>query len=388
VSGGPLEGIRVVEAAAFVAGPYSAMMLADMGADVVKVEPPTGDPLRTFGRRVAGLSITFVNTNRNKSALTCDLRTDAGKAAFLELLEDADILVTNWRPGVAEGFGLDADFVRERFPKLVWVRITGYGLDGPLASTPVFDALIQARSGMMVAQGENAPRPVWSWIVDKVTASFAAQASLAGLVRRNTTGDGSIVDISLLDSFAYFNFPDLLTERTILSEHDRPALNAQNRGVRPVPTKDGWLMVNPVRGIQLKRALEAFGRADSIAELKTLNNSAATHRFFVIAEEAAAARTTAEWLEILAEHDVPAAPVLDFDAHFADPQVVHNRTYVEMSDPRLGPIRQPRFPARFNTGEAGIMPAPDLDRPRAESNERRHPDSMAMVKEERPKERP
>jgi crotonobetainyl-CoA:carnitine CoA-transferase CaiB-like acyl-CoA transferase len=126
-------------------------------------------------------------------------------------------------------------------------------------------------------------------------------------------------------------------------------------------------MVNPVRGVQLKRALEAFGRAESIAELKTLDNSAATHQFFVIAEEAAVARTTADWLEILAEHDVPAAPVFGFDAHLADPQVVHNGTYVEMSDPRLGPIRQPRFPARFDTGEAGIMPAPDLDRPQERS---------------------
>jgi crotonobetainyl-CoA:carnitine CoA-transferase CaiB-like acyl-CoA transferase len=366
--GGPLEGIRVIEAAAFVAGPYAAMMLADMGADVLKVEPPTGDPLRTFGRRVAGVSVNFVNANRNKSSLTCDLRTEDGKAAFLEVLEDADILVTNWRPGVAESFGLDADFVRDQCPRLVWVRITGYGPDGPLASTPVFDALIQARSGMMVAQGETTPRPVWSWIVDKVTASFAAQAGLAALVRRQTTGDGSIIDISLLDSFAYFNFPDLLTERTILSEHDRPPLNAQNRSVRPVPTKDGWLMVNPVRGIQLKRALEAFGRADAIAEMKALDNSSATYRFFVIAEEAAAARTTAEWLEILAEHDVPAAPVLDFDAHFTDPQVVHNETYVEISDPRFGPIRQPRFPARFTTGEAGITPAPDLNQPRAEKH--------------------
>jgi crotonobetainyl-CoA:carnitine CoA-transferase CaiB-like acyl-CoA transferase len=365
MSGGPLEGIRVVEAAAFVTGPYAAMMLADMGADVVKVEPPSGDPLRSFGRRVAGLSVNFVNTNRNKSALTCDLRTDDGRASFLKLLEEADMLVTNWRPGVAEEFGLDADSVRPWFPKLVWVRITGYGTDGPLASTPVFDALIQARSGMMVAQGGNAPHPVRSWIVDKVTAVFAAQTGLAALVRRQGTGDGSVVDISMLDSFAYFNFLDLMTERTILSERDRPGLNSQNRGVRPVRTKDGWLMVNPVRGVQLKRALEAFGRAETAAELKALDSSAATYRFFVIVEEAAAARTTDDWLEILAEYDVPAAPVFDFDAHLADPQVVHNGTYVEMSDPRLGPIRQPRFPARFDSGEAGIRPAPDFDKERS-----------------------
>jgi crotonobetainyl-CoA:carnitine CoA-transferase CaiB-like acyl-CoA transferase len=380
--------MRVVEAAAFVAGPFAAMMLADMGADLVKVEPPSGDPLRTFGRRVEGLGLNFVNTNRNKSSLTCDLRTEGGRAAFLDLLEHADMLITNWRPGVAEDFGLTAEIVRRQFPKLVWVRITGYGIDGPLASAPVFDALIQARSGMMVAQGEVEPRPVWSWIVDKVTATLAAQSGLAALARRHMTGDGSIVDISMLDSFAYFNFPDLMTERTILSERDRPALNTQNRGVRPVPTKDGWLMVNPVRGVQLKRALEAFGRAESIAELKKLDNSAATHRFFVIAEEAAVARTTAEWLEIMAAHDVPAAPVFDFDAHYMDPQVVHNGTYTEIADPRFGAIRQPRFPARFDTGDAGIVPAPDLVRPRSEDDEGFQPGSTVIGKPKRAKEWP
>jgi crotonobetainyl-CoA:carnitine CoA-transferase CaiB-like acyl-CoA transferase len=361
MGGGPLAGLRVVEAAAFVTGPFAAMMLADMGANVVKVEPPSGDPLRSFGRRVGGLSVAFVNTNRNKSAMTCDLRSDAGREVFFAMLEDADLLITNWRPGVAEDFGLDEALVRERFPKLVWVRITGYGKSGPLFAAPVFDALIQARSGMMIAQGEESPRPVWSWIVDKVTASFAAQTGLAALVRRGVTGTGSVVDISMLDSFAYFNFLDLMTERTVLSERDRPALNAQNRGVRPVKTMDGWLMVNPVRGVQLKRALEAFGRPESVAELKTLDNAAATHRFFVIAEEAAVARTTDDWLEIMAQHDVPAAPVFDFDAHLEDPQVVHNQTYVQIDDPRMGEIRQPRFPARFNTGEASIRPAPDLE---------------------------
>jgi crotonobetainyl-CoA:carnitine CoA-transferase CaiB-like acyl-CoA transferase len=367
MSGGLLGGIRVVEAASFVTGPFAAMMLADMGADVVKVEPPTGDPFRTFGRRVSGVSVSFVNTNRNKSALTCDLRTDVGRAELLKVLDGADMLITNWRPGVAESFGLGSEFIRHQFPKLVWVRISGYGTDGPLAATPVFDALIQARSGLMVAQGADEPRPVWSWIVDKVTATFAAQSGLAALVRRQVSGEGSIVDISMLDSFAYFNFLDLMTERTILSESDRPAVNSLNRNVRPVRTQDGWIMVNPVRGVTIKNALIAFGRAECVAELKTLDNASVTRRFFEILDEAAPQRSTAEWLEILTECDVPVAPVLDFDDHLVDPQVLHNATYVEIEDPRLGRIRQPRFPARFESGEVGIAPAPDLVRSQGET---------------------
>jgi crotonobetainyl-CoA:carnitine CoA-transferase CaiB-like acyl-CoA transferase len=363
---GPLEGIRVVEVATFVTGPFAGMMLGDLGAEVVKVEPPGGEFFRRYGRRVDGLSVNFVNANRNKKDVVIDLRDDAGLAELTKLLDGADVLLTNWRPGVAERFGLGADDVRRRFPRLVWVKISGFGPDGPLASTPAFDGLIQARSGLTIAQGEDRPHAVWSWVADKTTAAFAAQAALAGVVQRQLTGEGSVVELPMIDAFAYFNFPDLLSERTIIAEADRPAVNAQMRTIRALPTKDGWLMLNPARGVQMKAALQAFGREQRADEIKVLDPATATDMFFDVCAEVTPAKTTAEWLEILAAIDVPAAPVLDFDGHLADPQVIHNGTYVEIADPRFGPIRQPRFPARFSSGDAGIEPAPDADQHREE----------------------
>jgi crotonobetainyl-CoA:carnitine CoA-transferase CaiB-like acyl-CoA transferase len=366
LTNGPLQGTKVVEIASFVTGPFAAMMLADMGAEVIKVEPPTGEPFRRFGRRVAGMSVNFLNANRNKKDVAIDLAEARGAAELTTLLEHADVLVTNWRPGVAERLGLAVEEVRRRFPRLVWVRISGFGPDGPLAATPAFDGLIQARSGLAVAQGDDAPHAVWAWLADKSTAAFAVQAVLAALVQRGVTGEGAVIELPMLDAFAYFNFPDLLTERTILGEADRPALNPQMRSVRPVPTRDGWVLLAPVRGAQLKRALVAFGHADRVDELKGLDPATASHRFFEIAAASTPSKTTTEWLEIFATLDVPAAPVLDFDAHLTDPQILHNQTYVEVTDSRFGTIRQPRFPARFSTGDAGIAPAPELDQDRAE----------------------
>jgi crotonobetainyl-CoA:carnitine CoA-transferase CaiB-like acyl-CoA transferase len=363
---GPLDGIRVVEVATFVTGPFAGMMLADMGAEVIKVEPPTGEPFRTYGRNVDGLSINFVNANRNKKAVALDLQSDDGMRALRALLERADVLIANWRPGVAERLGLDTDEVRRQYPRLVWIRISGFGSDGPLASTPAFDGLIQARSGLTYAQGEEEPHAVWSWLADKSTATFAAQAAMAGLIRRANTGDGTIVELPMLDAFAYFNFPDLLSERTILDEKDRPPINPLMRTIRAVPTKDGWLMINPARGVQIKRAMELFGHGDRVAETKVLDPATAVDRFFRLAAEVTPTKTTAEWIDLLTARDVPAAPVMTYDEHLADPQVIHNRTYVEIDHPRFGAIRQPRFPARFSSGDAGIEPAPDLDQHRDE----------------------
>jgi crotonobetainyl-CoA:carnitine CoA-transferase CaiB-like acyl-CoA transferase len=366
MSNGPLHGIRAVEMATFVSGPFAAMMLADMGAEVIKVEPPTGETFRTYGRTIDGLSVNFVNTNRNKKAVAIDLRAETGTAELDELLQHADILITNFRPGVAERLGLSAEDVRRRYPRLVWVRISGFGPDGPLAATPAFDGLIQARSGLMVSQGEESPRLVWSWLADKTSASFTVQAALAALVQRSVTGEGAIIELPMLDVLAYFNFPDLLSERAILEESDRPVLNPQMRAMRPIPSKDGWLLINPGRGVQMKRALIAMGHEDQVDKIKVLDPATAADRFFDVLAETSPSKTTAEWVEILAELDVPAAPVLDFDGHLVDPQTVHNGIYVEIDDPRFGRMRQPRFPAHFSTGDAAINPAPDIDQDRAE----------------------
>jgi crotonobetainyl-CoA:carnitine CoA-transferase CaiB-like acyl-CoA transferase len=150
----PLDGVKVVEAASYVTGPFAALALADLGATVVKVEPPRGDPMRRFGIRHQGVGLGFAAVNRNKTSVTLDLKTEAGLDGLHELLGTADVFITNWRPAVAARLGLTPDAVRERHPQLVWIRLSGYGQDGPLADFPAFDGIVQARSGIVSQNGE------------------------------------------------------------------------------------------------------------------------------------------------------------------------------------------------------------------------------------------
>jgi crotonobetainyl-CoA:carnitine CoA-transferase CaiB-like acyl-CoA transferase len=356
---GPLDGIRVVEAGSFLALPFAAMMLADMGADVIKVEPPPrGDPFRSFGRRVGGQSVVFTNCNRNKRSVTFDLTDPDGRTQFHELVHDADVLLTNWRPGVAGRLGLDDELVRREHPRLVWVRLTGFGNTGPLANTPAFDGLVQARTGLAAPPDRDAePQLIPSWIVDKATAGFVAQAALAGIIGRGATGTGSSVDVALLDAMSYFNFPDLMAERTLVSDTE-PVANRQLRALRPLRCQDGWLLVNPVTRGQFVAALNAFACPDEAEGIFELGPGSLAERFYAVVEKICPERTVANWLRLLADNDVPAAPILDFDEHLSDPQVVNNEIYFEIDDPTLGPIRQARHPARSTLGTGGMTSAP------------------------------
>jgi crotonobetainyl-CoA:carnitine CoA-transferase CaiB-like acyl-CoA transferase len=353
---GVLDGFRVVDAAAFVSGPFAAMMLADLGADVVKVEPPDGDAFRRFGRVEAGMGIMWANTNRNKRAVSIDLKSADGVPTLLGLLADADVLISNWRPGVAEGLGLTPEVVQKANPGLVWCRVSGFGPDGPLSQAPAFDSVIQARSGLMSLQGgHGTPAPVRGYPVDKVTSLFVTQAVLAALTRRGRSGQGAIIDLPMLDTVAYFNGPDLLSERTRLEDDGRPEFSPMLDSVRPIPTADGFVLISPVRGRQLKGMAAAAGHPEWIDEFKTLPNPAErTARIYGRMAEVTPSATTKEWIERFTEHDVPAAPVFDLDGHLNDPHVAENGTYVYSKHPQLGEIRQPRHPARY----AGIPRAP------------------------------
>jgi crotonobetainyl-CoA:carnitine CoA-transferase CaiB-like acyl-CoA transferase len=360
----PLSGVRVIDAAAYLTGPYAALMLADLGAEVVKVEPPRGDPFRRFGRRHNGTSIAFLNTNRGKRSVILDLRQPADQAHFEELVTDADILLTNWRAHTVSQLGLDG--LEERHPRLIWIRITGFGPDGPLADAPAFDSVIQARCGLAASQG-NGSRPtlVVSWVCDKITATFAAQAALAALVDRARTGRGASVDLPMIDVMSYFNFPDLMIDRTVLDGSEVMARLSTNR---PVPTADGWLQLSPVSGRQIAGALDAMDATDQTESLRSISDATEmTNAFFAIAEERTPKETTAEWLARFAARDVPAGPVLDLDAHLADPQVLHNNIYQSGDDPRMGPLRHVRYPGRFSgASPSEFHPAPALDEHHAE----------------------
>jgi crotonobetainyl-CoA:carnitine CoA-transferase CaiB-like acyl-CoA transferase len=357
----PLSGVRVIDAAAYLTGPYAALMLADLGAEVIKVEPPTGDPFRRFGKRRNGTSIAFLNTNRGKRSVALDLREPSERARLEELVADADILLTNWRAHTVRQLGLDG--LEDRHPRLIWVRITGFGPDGPLADAPAFDSVIQARCGLAAAQGGGGrPTLVQAWVCDKVTAAFAAQAALAAMVDRGRTGRGACIDLPMIDVMSYFDFPDLMIERTVVDEPG-PIISAQMSANRPVPTADGWMLLSPVSRNHIANALDALDASDQTEVLRAIKEpSELTNAFFAIAEERTPKETTQEWLRRFAERDVPAGPVLDFDAHLADPQVVHNGIYQSADDPRMGTLRHVHYPGRFSgASPSEFHPAPALD---------------------------
>ena len=357
----PLRGVSVVEAASYVSGPFAGMMLADLGATVVKVEPPGGDPYRRFGRAEGGVGIMFANANRNKRSEIVDLKTADGRRRLEEMIAGADVLLTNWRPGVAEEMGFDEPTVRSLNSRLVWCRVSGFGQDGPLAGAPAFDTVIQARSGLMAMQGgPDAPDSVRGYLVDKVTAAFVAQAIMAALLQRGGTGEGGVVDVSMLDAVAYFMGPELLAERTLVDDPPgRPALAEQLIALRCVPTSDGWVLVSPVRAKQLKGMAAAAGHPEWIDELRgEADPGRRTARIYDMVAGVTPSASTAEWLKRFEEHDVPAAPVLDLDEHLRDPQVEHNRTYVRYEHPALGTVRQPRYPARRPGAPEPPLPTP------------------------------
>ena len=344
----PLEGIRVVEAGTFISAPLAAQSLAELGAEVVKVEAPGGDGMRRFGRRVAGLSLLWLATNRSKRCVTLDLREPDGRVAFDELLAGADVLVTNWRPGVADRLGLDVDELTARHPRLVWCRVSGFGQDGPRAGEPAYDTVLQAATGLAVAQGGGAgPEPVRSFIADKVTAAYAAQAVLAALVRRASTGRGGVVDVAMLDALAHFDWPDLGVMRAIPGDHDGDGVDRQLAAVRPVPTADGWVVVAAVRAAHVAAVCELAGHPEWPGELLAGDPTALAEGFYGRLATVFPSRPSAHWLAGLAAADVPAGEVLDLDRHMADPQVRHNGTYATAVDETVGEHRMAVHPARW-----------------------------------------
>ena len=364
----PLAGIRVIEAASYISGPFAGLMLADLGAELIKVEPPRGDPYRRFGPQDDDGGVIFRAGNRNKRSVAIDLTTADGLAELSALLDSADVLITNWRPGVAEGFGLESDVVRERWPRLVWVRVSGYGQTGPMAALPAFDSLMQARAGFADSNGE-APALVPTYIADKVSASFVAQSALAAIVQRGTTQRGCVVDLAMLDAFAYFDTPDLFAGHQQPGKTDDRVLRML-RAPRAMQAADGWIVLAPTTGQQIKRAMIAAGLEDELAEMRAQPDAiAVSRRFFELIAPRMTQRAASDWAAIFADADVPASPVMTKAEHLDDAQVVHNAIYRVVADPVLGSARRARHPALFDGQpvETDDLPCPPLSAPVGES---------------------
>lgn len=358
-AGGPLAGVRVLDFSAVVAGPMAAAMLADQGASVVKIEQPLGgDHGRYIGPGFDEFGALFAACNRNKRSLALDLRTPEGVAVVHRLAAEADVVIENFRAGVADRMGIGYEALSRLRPDLIYLSITGFGPDGPYAGQRAYDSVIQSLSGLADSQSAHGGQPalVSSIICDKATALTAAQAVAAALFARERGEGGRRIDVSLLDASLAFNWPDVMWNHTLLGEDFAPGPTLSET-YRLWRTRDGHIAIvfiaeDAFRG--WARALSAGPEIESetFADLKA--QRARWEELVPLWESRLAAMTTEEALARLHAQSVPAGRVRPRAELMDDPQVRHNGALVEIDDPRRGRIRLARPGARFS----GFEPKP------------------------------
>ena len=359
----PLEGVRVVDFSQITSGPFATMLLAEQGADVVKVESPViGDLARWAPGSRNGVSSFVLNQTRGKRSIAIDLQHDAGRAVALDLMAGADVVVQNFRPGVVDRLGLGYDDARARNAGVIYVSISGFGPDGPYADRPALDPVIQALTGVVFRQQSEAiplPDLVRNIFIDKATALTVAQSVCAALYRRTRTGEGDHIVVPMLDVGLSFFWPDGMMDMTFLGE-------GVDEGPRIVDLyqithcADGQLVYYIATDSQRAGLFRALGhpewsddpRFESTAALLDVDNREALGRLL---EAAFASMPLAEVLAGLHEGSVPAAPVLEPEQVFEDAQVVHNRTIHIWDHPVAGRLRQPRHPVRFASSPTPVL---------------------------------
>lgn len=363
-----LEGLRVLDLTRVLVGPYTTMILADLGAEVIKLEMPgAGDDARAFPPHVAGESAYFMSLNRNKRSLTLNLKAEAGKALFLEMVQQVDVVVENFRPGTMERLGLGYDVLKAINPRLIYAAASGFGHTGPYAQRAAYDAIVQAMGGIMsiTGQPDGEPTRVGTSIGDITAGLFAAIGILAALHHREKTGAGQMVDVSMLDCQVAI-LENALARYAVEGVVPRPIGNRHPSIVpfEPFATADGQLMVaagNDALWAKLCRALELPALVDDPRFCSNpLRNENYTALRPLIAARMAG-KTTAAWQTILDAAGVPNGPINAVDQVIADPQVRAREMIVDVEHPRAGTLQLPGIPIKLSETPGAIRrPAPLL----------------------------
>ncbi len=359
---GPLDGVRVVDMTSMISGPLGTMMLADQGADVIKVEAPGGDHTRAAANRRDGFSASFLNNNRNKRSVVLDLKAPGGLETLLRIAAGADVFVQNFRPGVAERIGIGEAAVRAVSPGVVYVSISGFGAEGPYAQKPVYDPLVQAASGLATVQaGSDAARPqlVRTIVPDKLTGVVAAQAITAALLARARTGEGQHVRLSMLGAVVAFLWGSDMGSQTFVGE-SLPQQEAASFADLIYETAEGYISVAVQSDREWAALTRAVGRAEWLedARFRTVElRQRNINERLALTQAALLARPGHEWLERLTREGVPCAPVLTRTGMIQHPQVLENGIVTEVEHPAAGRLRQARPAAAFSGTPAGIWRA-------------------------------
>lgn len=356
---GPLDGVRVLDLTTTFSGPFCGMQLCQLGADVIKVEAPGGDITRDLGaRRHPGMASVYLAVNSGKRSIALDLKESRGRDVLLRLLEDADVLVHNMRSRATRALGIDYPSLADRFPRLVYCGIYGFGERGPYAGKPAYDDIIQGVCGLAALQGMarsspgDEPTYVASTFADKVAGYAAAVGVLAALVARGVTGRGQAVDVPMFEALTAFSMLEHQGgDAFVPSEGPAlyPRLMSENR--RPYPTKDGYLSVVVYTSRHWVRFLEWAGLSAMLEDPRYADDAARARNIddlYQVVADQLATRTTAEWLEILEELDIPAMPVNTPEDLLQDPHLQAVGFYQEQEHDSEGTLRQMKPALEFS----------------------------------------
>jgi CoA:oxalate CoA-transferase len=363
----PLSHIKIIDLTRFLAGPFCTMLLADMGADVIKIEAPGhGDDARYQGTVINGESGYFVGMNRNKRGMTLDLKTREGKEIFLRLVEKADVVAENFRPGVMRNLGLDYQALRKLNPRIVYCGISGFGKDGPYHLRPAFDFIAQGVSGFMSVTGFPDREPVRTGIPisDSVAGIYGAFGILVALMAREHTGKGQEVQASLVDA--------MISVLSFQADRYFATGKVTERGGNDHPVScpygtfkalDGYVNIAPAGDPMWERLARALGLQDLLDDPRfRTNDSRRLNRKELngLINEITSKRTMAEWIEYLNREGVPCGPIYNLAQTFEDPQVKHQEMVLEVEQPS-GRVKTLGFPVKMSDTPAKIYrPSPQL----------------------------
>lgn len=369
MAGGPLEGVRVVDMTSVVVGPMVTQVLADYGADVIKVEPPGGDLVRGLaGRcRTQGMSSKFLHLNRNKRSIGLDLKKPAGHRVLMQLVASGDVLIWNIRPSAMDKLGLSYKTVRAVNPKLIYCGIVGFGSNGRYSGKPAYDPIIQGLGGIAAlhhkATGE--PRYVPIVMADKNAGLVATQMVLLALFHRERTGEGQSIEVPMFENIAKY----VLEEHLYLSTFQPPLGEMGDPRIfdpwaKPIPTKDGWICLAANTNEQAFAFFAAIGKPELKDDARFCSVAARFQNvrdYFALRSEALAQKTTAEWVRILNDADIPAMPYHTLESLIKDPHLEDVGFLRTVEHPTEGKIYDIKPPNSLSCGtREDYLPAPKV----------------------------
>lgn len=366
---GPLKGMKVIELAHIMAGPVAGLMLADMGADVIKVERPNGDDSRRFlPPDINGESAAFMMMNRNKRGIKLDLKTEAGKRALVRLIEQADCLIENYRHDTMEKMGLGYEELKKINPGLIYCEISGFGRTGPYRERGGFDLIAQGMSGLMAITGEGPGRPpvkVGAPVTDITAGILGAMGCAAAYAHKLKTGEGQRVDTSLFEAgIVHTYWQSAICFATGVSPGPMGSAHPLNAPYEAFQTSDGWLNLGAANQANWERMLKVIGAEQLNEDPRFSSNRSRMQNRLALGEALTTyfrTNTTQHWLDALEAAGVPAGPVLSIDEMHHDPQTLARDMVPQVEHPVAGKVSTIGAPVKFHSTPGGVKrPAPVL----------------------------